>query len=94
MLTFDQFQATANPATIEDAASRIGCDIDQLNNISRVWFYEDFSLGECYLLELPGGAFHCVIYNQEWTGTRADMEAVLYREFYLPEICGVTDSGE
>lgn len=34
------------------------------------------------------GEPYLIIYNQQWLKPLADLEVILYEEFYIPEICG------
>lgn len=48
-----------------------------------------YANGSCCIMLDPDGVPFLVIFNKQHIGILPDLEAILYRDFYLPEIAGV-----
>jgi hypothetical protein len=83
ILTLEQFRAT-KVAGLKDAAwcRDMGLDEETVNAAEYA--------GGTHILILGENSYLLVIANQDWlSADLAELEEILYREWYLPEVAGV-----
>lgn len=80
-LKLDEWRKTGRRVTAAEANEELGMP-DFFESGSAVWIYE----GGGFLEENPEmeGGHWLNIETSEWSGTREDLEQILYREWYLP----------
>lgn len=85
-LSIEEFRATRRP-------------VEDVNVVVHGWKEEQPAPGYvyadlCYINTHNGEPF-LTIYNMEYSGKPLEeLEEILYREFYLPEICGQVDGSQ
>lgn len=80
-LSLEEFRATRQESA--DVSMIFGDD--DVNGPLPGWTYES----SCICKDRLTGDPYLVIYNMIWTDKPLEeLEEILYREFYLPEICG------
>jgi hypothetical protein len=82
--TLEQFRSTRT--RVDDLRNLYICD--DYNEPLPGYVYDGDS---CYINIDPDGSLRLFIYLNEYTGTLEELEEILYREFYLPEVCGVKE---
>lgn len=81
--TLQAFRASCQRMSVSEAAEDIGECEDRFEGSDAVLVYA----GGCYIEEQPAkGGHFLLIYRDSWIGTREQMEAILFFDFYTSEI--------
>ncbi len=82
MMNLKEFKETGHPVSLAQGCAAIGVSEEDFGpNCFRIWFYD----GDAYIEELFDGRFHALIIRDEKVGSRDDVSAFLYFDWYITE---------